>query len=232
MGTIVSKEFAASIFTAIMLLEPLWIWLKQDLPNSRLMMHATFPFEYSVFLWPTRRHILKAWNLLLSTFGDPNMTVNNVTLRLVLTTTVAVEKQWVLHTECVCSVRYPTRNAHAPYCHLWRVRLCNIFPLYLTKGTIFFKVIEHKMCVSSFSTTFVWNTINSKNWARYDRKCVKYPLFSFDFNETRIFSTDFRNILKYQISWKSVQWDRHDGANSRFFAIFANAPNIWRRIWR
>ena len=52
-------------------------------------------------------------------------------------------------------------------------------------------------------------------------KNVKYPLFRSYFNETRNFSTVFRKILKYQISWKSVQWkpsffhadgrtDRHD----------------------
>ena len=29
---------------------------------------------------------------------------------------------------------------------------------------------------------------------------VKYPLFLLDFNEIRILSTDFRKILKFQIS--------------------------------
>ena len=84
----------------------------------------------------------------------------NVTVRSVHTTTVAVEKQRVLHVPsvCFCSLRNPACNARAPYCHLWPAPLYDIFPNYLINGTIFEKVVtEHKMCVSIFSTTFVRN---------------------------------------------------------------------------
>jgi len=43
---------------------------------------------------------------------------------------VVVEKcyiSWVF----ICSPRYPTCYAHAPYCHLWPARLCSIFSHYL-----------------------------------------------------------------------------------------------------
>jgi len=57
------------------------------------------------------------------------------------------------------------------------------------------------------------------------------PLLQSDFNEDWIISTDFRKLLKYQISRKSIQWEprysvqdggraggqthTHDEANSR-----------------
>ena len=40
---------------------------------------------------------------------------------------------------CICSLRYPTCNAHEPYRHLLPALLYNIFPHYLISGTIFEK---------------------------------------------------------------------------------------------
>jgi hypothetical protein len=63
---------------------------------------------------------------------------------------------------------------------------------------------------------------------------VKYPLFLSHFNEILICPIDFRKILIYQISWKSVQWEpscsmRADGRTDRTELIvalrnFAKAP--------
>jgi len=61
---------------------------------------------------------------------------------------------------CVCSLCYVASKAHVPYCHLWPVLFCCIFPHYLINGTIFF-------------TTFIWNISHSKNnWARYYHNCT------------------------------------------------------------
>jgi len=72
---------------------------------------------------------------------------------------------------CICKHKYPACNEHAPHCHLWPTLLYNIFPHYPTNGMVFEKkkIIEHKMCVSIFSTMFVWNIVCSKKkWVRYD----------------------------------------------------------------
>jgi len=36
-------------------------------------------------------------------------------------------KKYYIFWECVCSLRHPSRNARAPYCHLCPAQLYNIF---------------------------------------------------------------------------------------------------------
>ena len=71
---------------------------------------------------------------------------------------------------------------------------------------------------------------------------VKYRLLLLDCNETWIWSKDFLKTLKYQISWKSVQWelssmwtdgrtDRHDKDNSRFSLFCERWLTIVMALW-
>jgi len=40
-------------------------------------------------------------------------------------------------------------------------------------------MIEHKMCVLIFYTTFIWNISRCKNnWTRYDQKCILVFIYS------------------------------------------------------
>ena len=75
----------------------------------------------------------------LNQYQDGHCTYD-VTARHVRAALVAVEKQ-LLHilTACVYSLTYPACNAHAPYCDLWLVRLCLVYPFYLINGTNFEK---------------------------------------------------------------------------------------------
>ena len=123
------------------------------------------------------------------------------------------QQKVLTYSGCVCSFRYPACNAHALYCNLRPVRLLSILLHYLTNGTIFWTDITgHIMRALILSTTFVWNISHSKkNWAKYNKFTyldihMNCPLLLSDFNETWKFSTDFRKIFKFQISWESVRW--------------------------
>ena len=122
---------------------------------------------------------------------------------------------------CVCSLRYPACNAHAPYCHLWPVRLYNIFPHYLIIKRFSKKKngFEHKMCVflisnfCRFLNVVCFRFLNccsdafliSKGTERGMIKNIywsssKVPVFLVRFNGTWIFLTDFRkNTQTYNV---------------------------------
>jgi hypothetical protein len=103
--------------------------------------------------------------------------------------------------------------AHAPYCHLWPARLYSIFIHYLISGTILENKLLKTKCVFWFSLRILSETfpilirIEQDMIKMYTGLHVKYPFFFSDFNETWIFSTIFRKILKFKISLKPVQWE-------------------------
>ena len=128
----------------------------------------------------------------------------NVILMCFRANIVAVEKQWALHNVSVCifSLMYLACSAHAAYCHLWAAPLYNNFPLFLVKGTILYKKkLLNTKCVFWFSLQLYSDTfliLRRNEWGiikNYIGLHVKYPLLMSDFNESWIFSTDFRTIL-------------------------------------
>ena len=148
--------------------------------------------------------------------------ISNVRMSVKLTrvriTTVAVDKKQVLHIPCV-SAAFVIQHAK---------RMCRIISpsvaylavpyfstLYHKRHVLPENVLEQKIWVLIFRTTFseifleifLFIRIIHRYIINVHRYHVKYPLFLSDVNETWIFSKDFQKILKYQISWKSVQWE-------------------------
>ena len=130
---------------------------------------------------------------------------SKVTLRCVRVTNVSRGKAIsITYSECV-SIALVTET----------VRLYRIFPHYHINGTERFSGggIEHEMYIVILCTNFVSNILHCrKKWERHDQKIyishhVMYRLFLWEFNGTGIFSTDFPEIFKCQISRKVDQWE-------------------------
>ena len=141
-------------------------------------------------------------------------------------------------------IQHATRMRHIAICGLPAL---HVFPDYLIKDTIFDKKIEQK-CVFWFSLPFVLKHFPFEEeineiWSKmYIDLHVKYPLFLSNFTHAWIFSTDFRRILKCQVSWKFFQWepscsmrtdrrkDSHDEAHSRFSQFCESVWKEWGSV--
>jgi hypothetical protein len=60
---------------------------------------------------------------------------------------------------CICSLSYPARTAHAPYCRLLPARLYSIVTHYRTSGKTFGKTLLNVKCVIWFSLQHLHETI-------------------------------------------------------------------------
>ena len=116
--------------------------------------------------------------------------------------------------ECVFSLVDTACHVHAPYCHLWPAWLYSIFQHCLINCMIFETQLLNILCVfwlslQLLSGTFLTVRINCVSMIKnvYWSSCIKCQLLLWALNETWIFVTEFWKLLKYKISWPSVQWD-------------------------
>ena len=66
--------------------------------------------------------------------------------------TITFQLESTTYAECVCSLRYPACNVHAPYIHLWPAWFYIIFPHCLINGKIWEeKKLLNTKCVFRFS---------------------------------------------------------------------------------
>jgi hypothetical protein len=156
----------------------------------------------------------------------------NVMLRCVHASIVAVEKQWVLHNLSVCiySLRYPARNAHAPYFHVRPFPVYNTFSTLSRKRHDFRKkVIKHKICVLIFSTSFVWNISHSKNkWERYDKKCILVFMYSTRYSCQILMKLKFSPRIFEKSS--NIKFHENPSGGSRVVQCGWTDGQTWR-IW-
>jgi hypothetical protein len=148
-----------------------------------------------------------------------------------------VEKHVIIWA-CVCSLRYPVCNAHAPYYFvIWGLPRFTIFFHIISQTGQLKKKILNVKCVLIFSRTSVWN----KSWARYDQKCTFFFMWSTGYSCHVLMKLEFsRQIFENNVHCQirpvrtDRRTDRHDEANGRFsqncekrLKMFAGSPSCY-----
>jgi len=115
--------------------------------------------------------------------------------------------KWYILCVCVCSLRYPACNAHAPYYRLWQGSLYSIFPHYLYTASVSKKKWTQNVCFD-FLYSFCLKHYSfqkelSEIWSKQIYIHIRIHViicFFLGFNEIWIFRADFRKIIQYKIS--------------------------------
>jgi len=117
---------------------------------------------------------------------------------------------------CVCSTKISSMQCA---CAILSSAACppqHYFSTLSHKRRFFFKknFIEHKMCVSTFSTIFVWNIFHSrKYWARYDQKCSLFFINSTRYSCPILMKLEFsRQVFE---KYSNIRFHKNPSSGSR-----------------
>jgi hypothetical protein len=166
----------------------------------------------------------------------------NATLRRVRVTIAAVENQYALKilSACLCfCLSYPARKSYlvwVVYCHLWFVWLYHIFHIILLTARFSEKkVTEHQACVLTLAKINVWNIFSFWEELMYISLHIKYPLFSSDFNQNGIFSTDLQKSSNIKLHENPPSRSRdvpcEKTCMKRIIAVFSQFANASKNQW-
>ena len=129
---------------------------------------------------------------------------------------------------CVCSLRYTAFSAHAPYCHLWPVKLYSMFSHYLIKGTAL-KKLNFSLQILCEPFLILRRTerdmIKNVHWSSCKAPLVLSGLMKLEFCR-QIFGK-YSNILKIlPVGAELFQWKGSTDIKKLIVAFhnFANEP--------